>query len=201
MSAYFASSLLLQSGCQALYGWDIQAPGLLSANFYQANLPINECVALYLAPGLAQFQSTDKGSWSADPQTYHVGEALAPMLVEAFQQSFEGFYLLETEPAPEILARYGISYVVAIRIKDFGNQVTWKGQTLTLQLEGEVYDARLKFLARFESRGVSDVKKIFARKGGPEVNLNATIENAVTAMVRYLQDSFRQKSWESKVTV
>ena len=182
------TGMVLFLGCARLFGWDIHAPGILSENFTQLVRAVDERVALYLPPELLRYESKDKGSWSADPQTYHVGEAFGPMLVEGFQNGFSEFIFLETRPTPEILARYGIHRLAVVRLKDFGNRVTWKGQSLTLATETAVFDSGMKEIDRFESRGTSASEKIFSKKGGPEVNLNAALENNVRAVVQHLQD-------------
>jgi len=183
-----AMTVLLITGCARLFGWEIHAPGILSSNFAQQIRPVEERAALYLPSEVLTYQSKDKGSWSADPQTYHVGEALAPMLLEGFQNGFSEFVFLETEPTASILRRYGIKRLAVVRIKDFKNRVTWGGQGLMLITETAVFDSEMKKLAQFESRGSSESEKIFAKKGGPEVNLNAAIENNVRAVVQHLQD-------------
>lgn len=183
--------LLFQIGCAGLFGWDIHAPGILSENYARLVRPAEERAALYLSPEVLTFVSKDKGSWSADPQTYHVGEALGPMLIEGFQEGFSEFIFLETEPTPELLQRYGIGRLAVVRLKEFRNRVTWKGQSLTLAVETAVFDPTMKEIDRFESRGTSAAGKIFAKKGGPEVNLNAAVENTVRAVVEHLQDRAR----------
>lgn len=183
-----AFAFLFFVGCARLFGWDIHAPGILSENFSRLIRPLDERIALYLPPEVLTFVSKDKGSWSADPQTYHVGEAFRPMLIEGFQEGFSEFIFLETEPTPGILARYGIHRMAVVRIRDFGNRVTWKGQSLALATETVVFDSAMKEIGRFESRGTSASEKIFSKKGGPEVNLNAALENTVRAVVQHLQD-------------
>ena len=180
--------LLFFAGCARLFGWDIHAPGILSENYARLIRPVDERIALYLPPEVLNFESKDKGSWSADPQTYHVGEAFGPMLVEGFQTGFSEFIFLETPPAPEILERYGIHRLALVRIRDFGNRVTWKGQALTFATEVVVFDSAMKEIDRFEAKGTSASEKIFAKKGGPEVNLNAALENNVRAVIQHLQD-------------
>lgn len=180
--------IFLQTGCATLFGWDIHAPGILSERFSEVVRPFPERIALYLAPELLEYQSKDRGSWTADPQIYHVGEALGPMLVEGFQNGFEEFIFLETEPTPQVLKRYGIPRLAVIRIKEFKNRVTWRGQALTLVTETVVLDPDLHLVARFEATGSSDSQKVFAKKGGPEVNLNAAIENNVLALIQSLQE-------------
>jgi len=179
--------VLITSGCARLFGWEIHAPGVLSNNFSHTVQPVGERIALYLEPGLLNYQSKDRGSKTADPQTYHIGEALGPMLVEAFQAGFQEFIFLEAEPTPEILKRYGIPRVAIVRVKDFKNHVTWRGQTVTLVTETAVLDPDLRLLARFESTGTSEAQKVFAKKGGPEVNLNAAIETNALAIIQNLQ--------------
>ncbi len=179
---------ILQAGCARLFGWEIHAPGILSSNFEQLIRPASERVALYVPPELLTYVSKDKGSWSADPQTYYVGEALGPMLLEGFQNGFGKFVFMETEPSAGILQRYGIRRLAVVRIKEFRNQVTWKGQGLKLVTETAVFDPEMKEIERFESSGISASEKIFSKKGGPEVNLNAALENNVRAVVQHLQD-------------
>ena len=179
----------LLPGCARLFGWDIHAPGVLSSNFTQLVHPIDERIALYIPEEFLQYKSKDRGSWSADPQTYHVGEALGPLLVEGFQNGFSEFILLETEPTAALLKRYGINRFVVVRIKEFKNKVTWKGQGLLLVTETAVFDSGMNKLAQFESTGSSESEKIFAKKGGPEVNLNAALENNVRAIVQHIQDT------------
>ena len=183
--------IFFQMGCAALFGWDVHAPGILSGNFAYQVSPVHSRVALYLPEEVVKYESTNRGSWSADPQKYHVGEAFAPMLVEAFQAAFDEFILVEAEPTPEILQQYGIAYLAVVRIKDFHNQVTWKGQALGLETETVIFNLQMQTLVRFESHGSSDAEKVFAKKGGPQVHLNAALENTTIAIVQYLQDFVR----------
>ena len=188
--------MLIGTGCTALFGWDIHAPGLLSNGFFYSVKPLERTrVALYVDPAAARYVSHDKGGRTADPQTYDVGEAFLPMLIEAFQAGFEEFIFLEVEPEPAVLRRYAIPYLAVVRIKDFQNDVSWKGQALSLGTETVVMDTEMKVLGKFESKGSSDSEKIFSKKGGPQVNLNAAIENNVTATVQYVQDSIRTGNW------
>lgn len=120
------------------------------------------------------------------------------MLVEGFQTAFSEFIFLEAEPTPEILKRYQIPCLVAVRLKDFRNRVTWKGQAIAVTTESVIFDEDLRTLARFESQGVSDAKKVFAKKGGPEVNLNAALEECVAAIVQYLQDARDSGAWKTE---
>lgn len=177
------------TGCAALFGWDIHAPGILSPQFAREIVEVDKRVALYLPPQLTSYRSTDKGGRFADPQTYHVGEAYTPMLIEGFQSAFREFVFVETEPTPELMKQYGIHYLVVVGIKSFGNRVTLKGQALGLNTETVVYDPNLNPVLYFESTGSSDQQKVFAKKGGPEVNLNAALERNIIALLQYLQDS------------
>lgn len=183
------------AGCATIYGWNIHAPGMLSANYAQAIKPMPARVGLYLEPEVYTFKSKNKGGWAADPQTYFIGEAYAPMVIEGFQSAFDEFILLEIEPTKDILSQYAIPYLAMVRMKDFGNRVTLKGQAVVIETETAVLDTQLNLLSKFESSGSSDAKKVFAKAGGPEVNLNAAIENNVLAIVQYLQDSIRSGSW------
>jgi hypothetical protein len=157
---------------------------------------MDQRVALYFSKDLLSYQSTERGSPYADPQTFHVGEALGPLLLEAFQGAFSEFIFMEVEPSAPILKRYGVPYLAVVRIREFKNHVTMKGQAVSLATETAVFDSDLQRLARFESRGTSDARKVFAKKGGPEVNLNAALENNVSAIVQYLQDSIRTGGWK-----
>ena len=195
----FLTLLLLglsQAGCARLFGWDIHAPGILSQNFNHQVQPVPSRMALYFPPELLNFQSKDRGGKTADPQTYHVGEALGPMMIEGFQNGFEEFIFMEVEPTTQILKQYSIPYLVVVQIKRFDNNVTWRGQGITLITEAVVLDSDLNIVGRFEARGLSDAEKVFAKKGGPQVNLNAAIENNVLAIVKYLQDSIRTNAWK-----
>ncbi len=183
--------LFLAAGCASLFGWDIHAPGVLSNNFFMQVQPVNERVALWLDPRLPAYVSTDRGGKTADPQTYHVGEAFAPMLIEAFQNGFEEFIYMEAEPSVEVLKQYGIRWLVSIRIKDFKNKVTWKGQTLQLETESVVLNPDLKEAARFETAGTSEAEKVFGKKGGPQVHLNSTLENTASSIILHLQGLMR----------
>jgi hypothetical protein len=176
------------AGCARLFGWDIHAPGLLSENFFAGVRPSTQKIALYIPEGSKTFESKDRGGQTADPQTYHIGEAFEPMLIEAFQHGFEGFVSMEAEPTPEIMARYEIPYLAVVRIKFFKNDVTWKGQRLEIVTEIDVMDADLRVIDRYQARGISEAQKVFAKRGGPETNLNAAIESNVRAIVEHLQD-------------
>lgn len=181
-----------QVSCARLFGWDIHAPGMLSADYSLKIQPVAKRAALYLDPALLSYVSTEKGGRFADPQTYHVGESLGPMLVEGIQEAFEEFLFFEVEPEAGMLERYGVELLIVVRIKDFANRVTLKGQALSLGTEVSVYSRDLALRARYEARGTSDARKVFAKKGGPEVNLNAAIERNVLATVEYLQDLARE---------
>ena len=154
-------------------------------------------VALSIDPAAASYLSKNRGGKLADPQTYYVGEAFVPMVIEGFQQGFQEFIYLEVPPDAVILRQYGISYAAVVRIKDLGNRVTWKGQALELTTELIIMDQTMQPLNRFEARGSSDAEKIFAKKGGPQVNLNAAIENNIIAMVHYIQDGIQSQNWKS----
>ena len=202
---------LLLCGCAVLFGWNIHAPGMLSNQFYQSVSPAPARIALYLPPEVLSYRSLNRGGRFADPQTYYIGEALGPMAIEAFQQGFEEFIFLETEPDAALMARYGIAYVAVLHIRNFKNNVTMKGQAVELETETRLYDQSLRpamtrrqSLASgpealglrpamlFKSTGSSDARKVFSKKGGPEVNLNAAIENNLTTVVQSLQDWLRE---------
>lgn len=176
------------SGCAALFGWKIHAPGILSQNYYGQVSQDGGRIALYLPDDVLAYQSTDRGGKLADPQTYFVGEAFVPMILEAFQQGFREFIFFETEPDAQMMQAYDIPLLAVVRIRDLKNKVTLKGQAVQLETETRLYNSFLQPVAAFESIGSSDAKKVFAKKGGPEVNLNAAIENNLIAMIQYLQD-------------
>ncbi len=182
------AALLFLSGCTALFGWKIHAPGILSQNYYSRVLPAEDRIALYLPDDVLHYESTNRGGALADPQTYYVGEAFAPMILEAFQQGFREFIFFEVEPDAALMRQYGVQRLAVVRIRTLKNRVTLKGQAVQLETETRVYNEALQPVAAFESMGTSDAKKVFAKKGGPEINLNAAIENNVTAIVQYLQD-------------
>lgn len=181
-------AVLFFTGCAALFGWDIHAPGLLSESFLHTVQPRSEIVGLYVPPGLEGYEVRDRGSKFADPQTFYVGESLKPMLIEAFQQAFPDFYFLEMEPDENILRHYRMDYLVVVNIREFKNKVDLKSQTLQLVLTGQIFDRDFQTYAQFEARGVSQASRVFAKKGGPEVNLNAAIENALLALVQFTQE-------------
>jgi hypothetical protein len=181
-----------------LFGWDIHAPGVLSNSYFTNVQPAaaKTRIALYLPPDVRTAKSHNKGGKTADPQTYHIGEALEPMMLEAFQYSFDELILIEAEPTPEIMQRYAIPYLVTVRFVDFQNDVTWKGQKVALRTSVVVMDRNLSVVERFDSLGASDAQKVFAKKGGPEINLNAAIENNVRAIIEHLQDSLVSGKWK-----
>lgn len=186
--SFFMLLLLFLTGCATLFGWKIHAPGLLSEEFSRKVQPVHERIALYLSPEVLAYESKNRGGRTADPQTYYIGESLGPMLVEGFQAGFSEFIFLETRPTSELMKHYAIPRAVVVRVKDFKNQVTLKGQTLNLVTETAVLDPDLHLVTRFESRGTSGAQKVFSKRGGPEVNLNAAIENNVLATLQELQD-------------
>ena len=188
--------IIFASGCASLFGWDIHAPGILSAAFLEKINPVHGRIALYLDPHVWNYESKDRGSKTADPQTYHIGEAFAPMIVEAFQQAFDEFIFMEGEPDQNILKRYAIPYLAVVRVEAFENKVTWKGQAVSLTTATVVFDSGMQELGRFRAKGTSEAEKIFAKKGGPQVNLNAAVENNALAIVQHLQDSLRTGLWK-----
>ena|SRR3989338_3143122 len=189
------SFVFLTSGCARLFGWEIHAPGLVSQGFYETVSTADQRVALFVRPELFQYQSLDRGSRFADPQTFYIGEALGPILLEAFEHAFRDFIFMEVKPDEKILQQYAVNYLVFVDLKGFNNAVTLKGQKIELSLYAEVYDSNLGLLAALEVEGTSDAFKVFAKKGGPEVNLNAAIENAVSSLVLFLQDGMRTNHW------
>ena len=189
--------VLFFAGCATIFGWNIHAPGLHSKNFYNRVVTLPERVGLYLTPETFAYESKERGGKLADPQTYYLGESFAPMAVEAFQRGFQEFIFFETEPTPEMLQQYGIHYLAVLRITDFGNRVTLKGQVLWIHTQTAVFDSQMNRLGLYESSGMSDAQKVFAKKGGPEVNLNAAIENNLTSMVQFLQDYIQTGSWRT----
>jgi hypothetical protein len=191
---------LTLSGCATLFGWDIHAPALVSKRFYEHVHPVPQRLALYLDPSLFQLVSKNKGGRFTDPQTYHIGEAYIPIVIEGFQQGFSEFILIEEEPTRGVLSQYAIPYLIYVRPKVFENDVSLKGQVLAFETEALVFDTNLRLLDRFRTSGRSDSKKVFAKKGGPQVNLNAALENNVESMVLYLQDAIRTGRWQEKKT-
>ncbi len=186
------------SGCATLFGWDIHAPAVLSQGYYERVQPASDRVAVYLDPSLFQLTSKNKGGRFADPQTYHIGEAYVPLVIEGFQQGFNEFLLIEDEPTQALLTQYAIPYLVYIRPKAFNNDVSLKGQVLSFETEALIFDKDLRLLDRVRTSGKSDSKKVFSQKGGPEVNLNAALENNIESMVLYIQDAVRTGRWQEK---
>ncbi|OQA41907.1 MAG: hypothetical protein BWY49_00183 [Candidatus Omnitrophica bacterium ADurb.Bin314] len=195
-SLFVVLGVLVFSGCATLFGWDIRAPGVLSRRFYEHVHPESQRVGVYLDPALHGMISTNKGGRFADPQTYHIGDAYLPMAIEAFQQGFTEFVLIESEPTQEMLRQYAIPYLVYIKPGAFGNDVTLKGQAISFETEAFVFDQDLGFLDRFRTTGSSDSKKVFAKKGGPQVNLNAALENNIESVVLHIQDAARSGRWK-----
>lgn len=192
---FWGALCLLSSGCAALFGWKIHAPGMLSGNFEQRITPVSQRIALYLEPSVFQFVSTDRGGKLADPTTFYIGEAFAPMILEGFQQAFDEFIYMEAEPTPALMRQYGIPLLAVVRITDFENTMTWKGQGVRLTTQTLVLNSDFNEVDRFESSGSSDVERVFAKKGGPEVNLNAAVEHNVTAIIQYVQDAVQSQKW------
>jgi len=186
---------LTLSGCATLFRWDIHAPAILSQRFYEHVEPAPQRLALYLDPSLLALISQNKGGRFADPQTYHIGEAYVPIVIEGFQRGFSEFILIEEEPTQQILAQYAIPYLVYVRPKAFENDVSLKGQIVVFKTETLVFDKDLVLLDRFRTSGKSDSKKVFAKKGGPQVNFNAALENNVESIVLYIQDAVRTGRW------
>jgi len=183
------------AGCATLFGWDIHAPAVLSQRFYDRVEPAPDRVALYLDPSIPALISKNKGGRFADPQTYHIGEAYVPIMIEGFQRGFNEFVLIEKEPTQAMLERYAIPYLVYVRPKAFENDVSLKGQIVAFESETLVFDRSLVLLDRFRTTGRSDSKKVFAKKGGPQVNFNAALENNVESIVLYIQDAVRTGRW------
>lgn len=196
-SSAAALTVFLLTGCAMLFHWDIHAPGLLSEAYYAQIRPEAARVGLYIPDGVLNYQSTNKGGRFADPQTYHIGEAMAPMLVEAFQGAFDEFILIEAEPTPELMKQYDIPYLVLLDIENFHNRVRIKGQGVALDTHVYILDQDMYLLAEFKASGASDARKVFAKKGGPEVNLNAAIESNLIATVQFVQDYVRSLNHES----
>lgn len=185
---------ILLSGCAALFGWDIHAPAMLSERFSSLVPTSHTRLALLLTDDLRSWESRDRGSRFSDPQTYHIGEALSAMAIEGFQQGFEEFVFLETEPSPELLQQYGIPYLAVLDKAEFHHDKRMGDQVLGVVTLVGLYDRHLNELAVIESRGSSAAQSVFIKKGGPEVNLNAAVENNVLVTVQFLQEWIRE--WE-----
>ena len=195
LALIFAASV----GCASLFGWKIHAPGMLSGNFEQRIQPAHARLALYLEPQVFKYVSTARGGVTADPTTFYIGESYAPMILEGFQQAFDEFVYMEARPTPELLKHYGIPYLAVVRLTGFENDMTWKGQGVRLASQTVILDSDFHEVDRFESTGSSDVEKVFSKKGGPEVNLNAALEHNVTAIIQYIQDAAVSGKWSRNV--
>ncbi|OGW82430.1 MAG: hypothetical protein A2Z83_03760 [Omnitrophica bacterium GWA2_52_8] len=182
----------MMAGCAAIYGWNIHAPGLMSGEFARDIPPYAARVGLYIPEDQSAFISKDKGTRMSDPQTYYVGESFVPMLVEAFQTGFEEFVLFETVPIPAMMTQYGVDYLAVVKITGFRNRKKYREQGLDVQTETTVFKPDLHLLARYETTGASDAPGTFAKRGGPEVNLNHAIESNLRSVVIYLQDLMTQ---------
>ncbi len=185
---FLAAAFCSLTGCTAIYGWNIHAPGILSSEFAQDVPAAKKRVALFIPEGQKDFVSHDKGTRLSDPQAYYVGEAFVPMLIEAFQSGFSEFILIEALPTPEIMHQYGIDALAVSEIKGFKNRKTLPAQGLDLYTETTVFNSDLKLMRRFEARGTSEAPGTFAKKGGLEVNLNAAIEGNLREIVTQVQD-------------
>lgn len=186
-----AVSVSFLSGCASFYGWNIHAPGILSEEFAHDISQINKRVALYILADQKEFVSHDKGTRLSDPQTYYIGEAFVPMLIESFQNSFSEFVLMEAEPTSEMMKQYGLHALVVCEIKDFKNRKALKIQGLDFYTETSIFDSDLKLIRRFVSRGTSEAPGTFAKKGGLEVNLNAAIEGNLREVILQIQDALK----------
>lgn len=183
--------LVLLAGCTAIYGWNIHAPGLLSSEFARDTPSLQKRVALYVPEGQKEFISKDKGTMWSDPQTYYLGEAFVPMLIESFQSGFSEFILMEAIPSPDLMSQYEVDALVVSEIKDFKNRKTLPAQGLDIYTETAVFDRNLKLIRRFEARGTSEARGTFAKKGGLEVNLNAAIEGNLREIILQVQDTIK----------
>ncbi len=191
-SAFYAGSMLvILSSCTAIYGWNIHAPGILSAEFAQDVPQSPHRVALYVPEGQKEIVSKDKGTRLSDPQAYYLGEAFVPMLIESFQSGFKEFVLMEAVPTPEIMRQYGIETLAVCEIKDFKNRKTMKSQGLDIYTDTTLFNPDLKLVRRFEARGTSEAPGTFAKKGGLEVNLNAAMEGNLREIVMQVQEALK----------
>jgi len=186
--------LVLVCGCATFFGWDIHAPGVLSENFYFDRSPYMIRMALYLPDSVATYVATDRGGRLADPQTYYVGESFVSMLIEGMQASFEEFVLLEIPPSSALLKQYTIPYVVVVDDVTCGNRVTLRGQRLMLHVRVRLYNDDGKLITTFSAEGSSAARRVFAKRGGPEVNLNAALENTIRAVVDGVSDGIAMDS-------
>ncbi|MBN1493344.1 MAG: hypothetical protein JW938_04285 [Candidatus Omnitrophica bacterium] len=189
---FFVGCVFLLSGCATLFGWNIHAPGILSDKFYEDIHTVPARMALYIPPHLTQFTSQDRGGTLADPQTYYIGESFAPMLLESFQQGFSEFVFMEVDPSADVLKQYDIPNIVVVDIREFHNKVTLKGQAESVVTEVWIMNNDLQVVRHLEVIETSDAQKVFAKKGGPEVNMNAAIEQNVRLTVAYLQDFLKE---------
>ena len=123
------------------------------------------------------------------------------MLIEAFQTGFDEFIFLEAEPSKDLLKQYAIPYLVVVRIKSFNNEVSWSGQALSVTTDSVIFDSDFTVIDRFESVGTSDVKRVFSKKGGPQVNLNLAIENNIMSIMEHVQDILKQRTNERKSNI
>lgn len=180
---------LLGAGCTAIYGWNIHAPGLLSDEFARDIPRTPARVALYVPEGQKDIVSKDKGTRWSDPQTYYLGEAFVPMLIESFQSGFTEFVLMEAVPTSDMMRQYAIDALVVTEITGFKNRKTLPAQGLDLYTETAVFGRDLQLLRRFEARGTSEARGTFAKKGGLEVNLNAAMEGNLRETVLQVQDA------------
>lgn len=186
---YFLPAVLFH-GCattQPQAGVPIFAPARMSANYYETITPFPERMALYIDEDLALYRHE-----RVNAPTYEVGHSLAPMLIEAFQHSFNEFVFLEVEPNASIASRYDITYTVWVKLKEFESFLRSKETQTCLVLTMEVYDADFKKLATFESEGShSHTRGIGAKKLGE--NMGESFENAITPLIESFQKMAKQK--------
>ena len=86
------------------------------------------------------------------------------------------------------MQQYGVSHLAVAEVTGFKNRKNLKGQGLDLYTETTLFDHNLKLISRFQTRGTSEARGVFAKKGGPEVNLNAAIESNLRNVVLMIQD-------------
>jgi len=152
----WVSLIFMFAGCATLFGWKIHAPGILSNKFYDEIEKTDGRIALYIPPHCAEFISTEKGGTLADPTTFFIGEAFAPMLLEAFQHSFSEFVFMEIDPNADVLKQYQIPFVIVVDIREFYNKMTLKGQAVSIISEVWILNGDLQIVRHLEVVGTSD---------------------------------------------
>lgn len=142
---------LLFSGCHT-----IRPVATADTSYLEKTPHSSKKILLVLDEDYRSYVSHDRGNSMADPQAYHVGEALGPLTTAFFTKAYPHADIAEKLPAA---AHYGEwDFVICPRVESFSNDLgSWSlKQSIAVGLSADIFDSQLNDYGRVSGAGWSN---------------------------------------------